>query len=276
MKKALITGGRGFIGRNLISAFSKKFPSEIETFSEEIFERNNWFDWIKFFLTDVKPSVVFHVGACSDTQEKDSQLMFERNFEVTKLLVDWCRLHNVPLIYSSSAASYGTNGMFPSNLYGWSKYVAEQYVASNWGISLRYFNVFGPGEEDKGRMASIFFQAHSLKKRGKVIGIFPGKPRRDFVFIDEIIHANLYAFEMFTKFNCKVFEVGTGVAHSFEEGLEYLGFTYFYLPQSQIPTGYQSLTQADSKNFLPGWAPSIGFFEGLTRYEKYLNSLRIE
>jgi hypothetical protein len=83
-------------------------------------------------------------------------------------------------------------------------------------------------------MASIFFQAHSLKKRGKEIGIFPGKPRRDFVFIDEIIHANLYAFEMYTKFNCKVFEVGTGVAHSFEEGLEHLGFTYFYLPQSQI------------------------------------------
>jgi ADP-L-glycero-D-manno-heptose 6-epimerase len=276
MKKALITGGKGFVGRNMISALSKRFPFEMETFDEEIFERNNWHDWIKLFLSKVRPSVVFHVGACSDTQEKDSQIMFERNFQVTKLLVDWCRLHNVPLIYSSSAASYGTNGMFPSNLYGWSKYVAEQYVASNWGISLRYFNVFGPGEEDKGKMASIFFQAHSLKKRGKEIGIFPGKPRRDFVFIDEIIHANLYAFEMYTKFNCKVFEVGTGVAHSFEEGLEHLGFTYFYLPQSQIPTGYQSQTQANSKNFLPGWAPSIGFFEGLTRYDKYLNSPSIQ
>lgn len=276
MKKALVTGGMGFIGRNLISALSKRFPYEIETFGEEIFGRNNWPDWIRFFLSEVRPSVVFHVGACSDTQEKDSQLIFERNFEVTKLLVDWCKLHTVPLIYSSSAANYGTNGIFPSNLYGWSKYVSEQYVASNWGISLRYFNVFGPGEEDKERMASIFFQAHSLKKSGKEIGIFPGKPRRDFIFIDEIIHANLYAFNKYAKFNRGVFEVGSGVAHSFEEGLEYLGFRYFYLPQSQIPIGYQSLTQAHSKNFLPGWTPSIGFFEGLTRYKTYLNSLSIE
>jgi ADP-L-glycero-D-manno-heptose 6-epimerase len=237
---------------------------------------NNWSGWLKSFLSDENPCAVFHVGACSDTQEKDSQLMFERNFQVTKIIVDWCKQYHVPLIYSSSAANYGINGMFPSNLYGWSKYVAEQYVSSNWGISLRYFNVFGPGEEKKGRMASIFFQAHSLNIKGREIGIFPGKPRRDFVFIDEIVSANLYALDMFSVLNNQIFEVGTGRAHSFEEGLEHLGYPFFYLSQDLIPIGYQFLTQANAGNFLPGWAPSTDLFEGLNRYKIYLEDFLLD
>ena len=275
MKKVLVTGGKGFIGRNIISALSRSSESDIASFDEEIFENDDWSSWVKNFLSDNTPTEVLHVGACSDTQEKDSQFMFERNFEVTKLLVDWCKHHKIPLVYSSSAANYGTNGLYPSNLYGWSKYTAEQYVASNWGISLRYFNVFGPGEEEKGRMSSIFFQAHALMEKGSSIGIFPGNPRRDFVFVDDIISSNLYALKFFSDFNYKIFEVGTGTAHSFEEGLEYLGYSYFYLPETEVPVGYQYLTQADSKRFLPDWKPSIDFFVGLARYKKYLNTLEI-
>ena len=149
MKKVLVTGGKGFIGRNIISALSRSSESDIASFDEEIFENDDWSSWVKNFLSDNTPTGVLHVGACSDTQEKDSQFMFERNFEVTKLLVDWCKHHKIPLVYSSSAANYGTNGLYPSNLYGWSKYTAEQYVASNWGISLRYFNVLDPAKKRK-------------------------------------------------------------------------------------------------------------------------------
>ena len=75
--------------------------------------------------------------------------------------------HHQPIIYSSSAANYGINNRYPSNLYGWSKYAAECYVVANGGIALRYFNVYGPGEEFKGNMASVAYQAYKTNKQNK-------------------------------------------------------------------------------------------------------------
>lgn len=270
MSTVLVTGNKGFIGKNLVSTLQNEFGQQVITFDQDIFESTNWIDAINDTLESNRPSTIFHVGACSDTQETDSQFMFERNFESTKILVDWSKQNEIPLVYSSSAANYGTNGSYPSNLYGWSKYAAELYVASNWGISLRYFNVFGPGEEQKGKMASVFFQAHLLKSRGQEIGIFPGKPQRDFVFVDDIVAANIYAEDSFKDNNQGVFEVGTGEAHTFEDGLNHLKLPFFYVSEDQIPIGYQYLTCAESTRFMPGWHPKFTFYEGLDKYKKHL------
>ena len=144
--KVLITGTKGFIGRNLKETLSKDY--EILTFEES--DLNS--DWRSkldnIFNEDLK--CVFHVGACSDTLEQNVNYMMLLNYEVTKYITDLCVNNGTPLIYSSSAANYGVNEEYPSNLYGWRKYVGEGYVISNGGIGLRYFNVYGPGEEDKG------------------------------------------------------------------------------------------------------------------------------
>ena len=121
------------------------------------------------------------------------------------------------MIYSSSAANYGERGENPSNLYGWSKYTAEDYVISNGGIALRYFNVYGPGEENKGSMASVALQMTRNYKEGKEIKLFPKKPKRDFVYIKDIISANLYAFENFNSLSGKYYEVGSGESRTFED-----------------------------------------------------------
>jgi ADP-L-glycero-D-manno-heptose 6-epimerase len=110
-----------------------------------------------------------------------------------------CKSKNIPMVYSSSAANYGTNNEHPSNLYGWSKYAAEDYVINNGGIGLRYFNVYGPGEQNKGKMASVAFQMNEKRKNNEEIKLFPKSPKRDFVYVKDVISANIYAFKNYEK-----------------------------------------------------------------------------
>ena len=155
MEKIIITGTKGFIGSNLKKELEGKY--EIIEINEDIFQNISWKEEVsKHFWLDIKG--VFHVGACSDTLETNVNYMMLVNYEFTKHITNLCESKNIPIIYSSSAANYGTNNEYPSNLYGWSKYVAEDYVIGNGGIGLRYFNVYGPGEQNKGKMASVAFQ----------------------------------------------------------------------------------------------------------------------
>ena len=138
MDKIIITGTHGFVGSNLKTILEEDF--EIIEINEDIF-KGDWRDSVSLhFCLDIK--FVFHVGACSDTLETDVNYMMTRNYEFTRHLSDICKRENIPMIYSSSAANYGINGDYPSNLYGWSKYAGEQYVLQNGGIALRYFNVY--------------------------------------------------------------------------------------------------------------------------------------
>ena len=124
------------------------------------------------------------------------------------------------LFRSSSAACYGIDDMVPSNLYGWSKYCAERVVSALGGISLRYFNVYGPGEEHKGRMASVFYQAYLQNLNGHIFNLFPGFPKRDFIFVDDVTTANLIAIRSFASCSGLVFDVGTATPRTFEDGLK--------------------------------------------------------
>jgi ADP-L-glycero-D-manno-heptose 6-epimerase len=267
--RVLITGSKGFIGKNLLERIKNDY--EVYELNEEIFDSENWYLILQLILVGIKPSVIFHVGACSDTMQKDVQFMMIRNFEATKIFSDYCKENSIPIIYSSSAASYGVNNQHPSNLYGWSKYVAEQYVISNGGIALRYFNVYGPGEELKGTMASVAYQMFEKNKRGESIKIFPQNPKRDFIYVDDVIDANLFGFENYDHLCGEYYDVGFGESRSFEDVLNILGLNYTYHPEWMIPEGYQFITCSDKNKWMTEWNPKYNLEEGLQKYLVYLN-----
>ena len=255
--RVLITGTNGFIGSQL----KKYFDNPLEM-NEDVLVTKEWLD-------ENNPYAVLHVGACSNTLETDVNYIMKVNFESTKILTDWCKANNKRMIYSSSAASYGTNGEHPSNLYGWSKYVAEQYVISNGGIALRYFNVYGPGEEHKGNMASMAYQ---MMKAGSA-KLFPGKPKRDFIYVDDVAIANLHAFAHYNVLSGKKYDVGLGEAHSFEYIADALEIPYTYHDPSAIPEGYQFHTCSNPRNWMPGWAPEYSIKTTLQLCKTYWQKL---
>jgi len=271
MSTIIITGTKGFIGSNLKRELENTY--EILEINEDVF-RGDWRESVSSaFGLDVK--CVFHVGACSDTLETDVNYMMTLNFEFTRHLSDLCKSKKVPLIYSSSAANYGINNLNPSNLYGWSKYTAECYVIGNGGIALRYFNVYGPGEEHKGKMSSVAFQMFQKNERGEDVKLFPKKPKRDFVYIKDIISANLYAAEHYNQLLGKYYEVGSGKAETFEEVLNHLQIPFEYVSETLIPIGYQFYTQSSANCWMEGWKPEYSLEKGLLEYRKYLTRKKV-
>ena len=267
MKKIVITGANGFIGKNLVSVLSHY---DIMGLGEQYLLDSNWRNILIDKLSLFEPDVVFHVGACSDTLETDVNYMMIRNYEATKRIVDWCIQNNVPIVYSSSAANYGTNNSHPSNLYGWSKYVAEDYVVKSGGVALRYFNVYGPGEQNKGKMSSIAFQTYVKHKSGEDIFLFPGEPKRDFVYVKDIVGANLHAWKNYDILRGNFFEVGTAKSRKFEDILEIMEIPYKYFDRDKIPNGYQFYTQSNQEKWMTNWKPNYSLERGLTEYKNFL------
>lgn len=261
--KILLTGSKGFIGFNLLNEIQN---DEILEINEDIFNDENWVLILQKKLDDFRPDVIFHVGACSNTLETDVNYMMTRNFEFTKILTDWSVHSLCKLIYSSSAANYGTNNLYPSNLYGWSKYVAEQYVVSKGGVALRYFNVYGPKEAHKGVMSSVAYQMLEKYKKGEEIKIFPLHPKRDFVYVKDVVSANLFAMENYNKLAYSYYEVGSGVARTFEDVLEIMKIPYTYTKTSDIPNGYQFYTKSNHEKWMPNWKPIWQLEDGLKDY----------
>ena len=264
MRHALVTGNNGFIGKNLSYELSDMFM--VFGIDDEIFVYDDWIDKLNQKLDEIQPDVVFHVGACSDTLEQDVNYMMIRNFEFTRVLSDYCFVNQIPLIYSSSAANYGTNNLYPSNLYGWSKYAAEQVVIQNGGIALRYFNVYGPGEEHKGKMASVALQMMTKIKNGEDVKLFPGFPKRDFVYVKDVISANLFAFDNYDELAYKYYDVGSGQARTFEDVMNIIGVPFTYHNESNVPQGYHYFTESDKTKWMPGWKPNYNLERGLNDY----------
>ena len=269
MKKVIITGTRGFIGLSLMKELNR-LGYLTHGFDDSYFTNENWGEKLKLTLDSLNYDAVFHVGACSDTLEQDVNYMMTRNYESTKIIADWCKLKNKPLIYSSSAANYGVNNLHPSNLYGWSKYVAEDYVRLTGGIGLRYFNVYGFDESHKGKMASVAYQMIQKQKNNEKISLFPKKPKRDFVYVKDVVDANIYALDNFEKLNGEYYEVGSGNARSFEDVLDILKIDFQYTDESVIPKGYQFYTCSDKTKWMSGWEPKWNLENGLNDYIQYL------
>ena len=264
MIKVCITGHNGFIGRALFNEMDKLGHIALGL-EKWIFERERWQDRLHEYLVNLNPDVVFHVGACSDTQNNDVNEMMKLNVESTMIIADWCQFKKIPLIYSSSAACFGTKGV-PETLYAWSKYIAEQYVTKCGGIALRYFNVYGMSESHKGKMASIAYQSYIKQKKGEQVLLFPNNPMRDFVYIKDIVAANLHAWQNYDLHKGGMFHVGSGYARSFEDVLDILKIDYNYTTKDEIPNNYQLYTCADTHRFLKGWEPKWKLEDGLQDY----------
>ena len=291
----IVTGAAGFIGSKLVEGLNRcgitdviavdnlaradKFRNLADAEIADYLDQAEFIGNLERF--DGAVDAVFHQGACSDTMETDGRYMLDNNYAYSRRLLDWCQDEDVPLIYASSASVYGAGPEFreerrcekPLNVYGYSKFLFDQYVRrmlerKNAQVAgLRYFNVYGPNEQHKGRMASVAYHAYQqLLVAGKVKlfvgsdGYKDGEQRRDFVHVDDVVDVNLWFLEH--RDVSGVYNCGTGRAQSFNElaaavinavqgtqwplrelvakGLiEYIAFP------PQLAGKYQSFTQAD-------------------------------
>jgi ADP-L-glycero-D-manno-heptose 6-epimerase len=250
MKYTIVTGAAGFIGSKLVEGLNRRGITEVvavDNLQHADKFRNlagceiaDYVDQAEFVanLGRYKGAVdaVFHQGACSDTMETDGRYMMQNNFEYSKRLLEWCQTEKVPFIYASSASVYGSGPEFreerrcekPLNVYGYSKFLFDQYVRKVLPkktaqiAGFRYFNVYGPNEAHKGRMASVAYHAyHQLVGSGKVKlfvgsgGYGNGEQRRDFVYVEDVVAVNLWFLEH--RAVSGVYNCGTGRAQSFNE-----------------------------------------------------------
>jgi ADP-L-glycero-D-manno-heptose 6-epimerase len=248
--KIVVTGAAGFIGANLVKALNQRGETDVGAVDNltraEKFrnladcEIADYLDKAEFLelvrrRAAPKPDVVFHQGACSDTMESDGRYMMENNFRYSLALLDWCQELRVPFIYASSGSVYGLGPEFreeracerPLNVYGYSKFLFDQVVRRRMGrlsapvIGLRYFNVYGPRESHKGRMASVaFHHFNQFRAEGKVKlfegshGYADGEQRRDFIHVDDVIAVNLFFWQRPAS---GIYNVGTGRAQAFND-----------------------------------------------------------
>ena len=121
-------------------------------------------------------------------------------------------------------------------------------------------------------MSSIAYQMFTKFKNNEPIYLFPKKPKRDFVYIDDVVLANIFAFENYNKLHSKYYEVGSGDAKCFEDVLDIMDIKYEYSSKNAIPKGYQFFTQSNYKKWMPNWKPQFNLEVGLTKYLKYLKN----
>ena len=247
----IVTGAAGLIGSNLIAGLNKRGITNIiavDDLTEGDKFRNlvgceiaDYLDKTEFLARiedgdfDSAIDAVLHQGACSDTMEHNGQFMMENNYRYSLSLLDFCTQQDVPFLYASSAAVYGGGRVFkeqreheaPLNVYGYSKFLFDQVVrklgdSSSQIAGFRYFNVYGPNEQHKGRMASVaFHHFNQYRETGKVKlfegcdGYANGEQHRDFVFIDDVVKVNLYFLD--NPNLSGIFNLGTGRAQTFND-----------------------------------------------------------
>jgi len=249
--RIIVTGAAGFIGSNLVKGLNARGITDIiavdnltqgDKFRNLVdLQISDYLDKTVFFEQFArghfgKVEAVFHQGACSDTMEHDGRYMLDNNYRTSKTLLDAAQAHGTRLLYASSAATYGASSTFreqpeferPLNVYGYSKLLFDQVVrrvlpqAATQIAGFRYFNVYGPREQHKGRMASVaFHHVNQYRTQGQVRlfgeygGYGPGMQQRDFVWIDDVVAVNLWFFDHPEKSG--IFNLGTGRAQPFND-----------------------------------------------------------
>ena len=239
-KKYLVTGGAGFIGSNIAKTLEAQ-GHEVTVLDD--FSKNGHFknligfkgdvitaDLFEYMPTDMYFDAIFHEAAITDTTVMDQKAMMEQNVEAFKNLLNFAAENEIKkVIYASSAATYGngpvpnveTQPTHPENVYGFSKVimdnVARQFAEDNNDmtiIGLRYFNVYGPGEYFKGKMASMVYQLYNQMKAGKRPRVFKyGEQQRDFVYVKDIVKINLCALNNGKETG--VYNAATGVPRDY-------------------------------------------------------------
>ena len=253
--KIVVTGAAGMIGSNLVhglNAIGIDDVIAVDDLTDGPKYRNllgaklsDYFDKSEFYTRFANGEfghvdAVLHQGACSDTMEHDGRFMLDTNYRCSKDLLDACQAQGTRLLYASSAATYGSSASFreepefeqPLNVYGYSKLLFDNVVrrllpnlsqpGSSQVAGFRYFNVYGPREQHKGRMASVaFHHFNQFRDTGKVKlfgdygGYGPGQQSRDFVFVDDVVAVNLWFLQHPDRSG--IFNLGTGRAQPFND-----------------------------------------------------------
>ena len=283
----IVTGGAGFIGSNLVKSLNERGRSDIIVV-DDLSDGRKFVNLADCEIADYldkdaflarvsagdsfagRVDAVFHEGACSATTEWDGRFMMQNNYEYTKVLLHYCLERRIPFLYASSASVYGAGSVFserreheqPLNVYGYSKFLFDQYVrrilpaAESQVVGFRYFNVYGPREQHKGGMASVAFHVNNQVKEAGVARLFEGcdgygngEQRRDFVYVGDAVAVNLWFLEHPEKSG--IFNLGTGRSQPFNDVaaavIEHHGHGEIeYIPFPDHLKGvYQSFTEAD-------------------------------
>ncbi|HEX5314157.1 MAG TPA: ADP-glyceromanno-heptose 6-epimerase [Gammaproteobacteria bacterium] len=282
----VVTGGAGFIGSNLVHALNARGISDILVVDDladghkftniaaaairDYEDRDRFLAAVEDERFAGRIEAIFHQGACSDTTEWDGRYLMDVNYRYSRVLLEFAIARGVPFYYASSAAVYGAAAGFsespenerPINLYGYSKTLFDRYVrrrlpqARSPVAGLRYFNVYGPGEAHKGRMASVAWHFHrQIVESGRCRlfaasgGYGDGEQRRDFVYVDDVVAINLWFLD---HPECSgIYNAGSGRSQSFNDvaraviahhgrgQIEYVPFP------ADLEGSYQNFTEAD-------------------------------
>jgi ADP-L-glycero-D-manno-heptose 6-epimerase len=282
----VVTGGAGFIGSNIVAALNAaghenilvvddlsdgtKFVNIADLKISDYVDMNEFLSRIKAGANVGRVSAIFHQGACSDTTEWDGRLMLDNNYEYSKHLLNYSLARQIPFLYASSASVYGDGTVFnedpanekPLNLYAYSKTLFDRYVrrhltdARSQVVGLRYFNVYGPREQHKGKMASVAWHFDRQVSESGIARLFEGcdgygngEQRRDFIYVADIAAVNLWLHD--SPGVSGIFNLGTGKSQTFNDvaravidfhgrgKIEYIPFP------ANLQGRYQSFTEAD-------------------------------
>lgn len=296
----IVTGAAGFIGSNIVRGLNRIGVDDILVvdnlengekhinlntlrFRDYVDKRDLVASLPKFGDT----TAIFHQGACSSTTEADGRYMMANNYQFSKDLLHFALERNSKFLYASSAAVYGDGSAgfkeeasceYPLNVYGYSKLVFDNYVRQLKGntsqvLGLRYFNVYGPQEQHKGRMASVARHLFLQLKDGGPMKLFEGSAeiRRDFVHIDDVVSVNLHFFE---SGGSGIFNCGTGSARAFLDIAETLkalhgeGEVEFIPFPTDLKGKYQRFTEANIGSLREAGYDNqfLSLEEGLARY----------
>ena len=320
----LVTGAAGFIGARFVEDLNRRGEPVVSGDDPALFTQRPEHTSLDFgrivatedlpgWLEQERPALhgVVHLGACTDTTEHDEDLLRRVNLEYSQRLWSWCAGTAVPLVYASSAATYGDGAqgytddeggfgvLAPLNPYGQSKldfdrWALEQEAAGTapaaWS-GFKFFNVYGYGERHKGRMASVVLQAYDQIHERGMVRLFEshhpdyehGGQKRDFVFVDDVVGVLRFALEK--PIPRGVFNLGTGTARTFGDlaratfaSLGREADIEFVPTPEDIRERYQYFTQADmSKLRAAGYAEEFtSLEEGVRRYVARLEATRVQ